>query len=89
MAIFFAGTKLSRIGMDSDRSRSSTVADRVRASVSMTSKSSGDELHRDAAARPPHGVVDGPGQVEVERVPELVGLGGLLAVVAGAVQVVR
>ncbi len=42
MAIFLAGTKLSRIGMDRDRSRRSTVAERVRASVSMTSKSSGD-----------------------------------------------
>ncbi len=41
MAIFLAGTKLSRIGIDSDRSSSSTVADRVSASVSITSKSSG------------------------------------------------
>ena len=41
MAIFLAGTKLSRMGMDSERSRRSTVAERVSASVSMTSKSSG------------------------------------------------
>ena len=41
MAIFLAGTKLSRMGMDRDRSSSSTVAVRVSASVSMTSKSSG------------------------------------------------
>ena len=41
MAIFLAGTKLSRIGIDIDRSTSSTVAERVRASVSTTSKSSG------------------------------------------------
>ena len=41
MAIFLAGTKLSRMGIDSDRSSRSTVADRVSASVSITSKSSG------------------------------------------------
>ena len=41
MAIFLAGTKLSRMGIDIDRSTSSTVAERAKASVSTTSKSSG------------------------------------------------
>ena len=36
-----AGTKLSRIGIDIDRSRQSTVAERESASTSTTSKSSG------------------------------------------------
>ena len=84
MAIFLAGTKLSRMGMDRERSSSSTVADRVSASVSMTSKSSGESRTGHPAARPAHGVVHGAGEIEVERVAELVGLGGLLAVVAGA-----
>ena len=59
------------------------MADRVRASVSMTSKSLGREPDRHAAPRPAHRVVHGAGQVEVEGVAELVGLGGLLTVVAG------
>ena len=43
----------------------------------------GCQLHRHAAAGPAHGVVHRAGQVEVERVAELVGLGRLLAVVPG------
>ena len=41
MAMRLAGTKLSRIGIDMDRSMRSTVALRERASTSTTSKSSG------------------------------------------------
>ena len=41
IATFLAGRKLSRIGIDSDTSSSSTVADRVTTSVRSTSKSSG------------------------------------------------
>ena len=41
IATFFAGRKLSRIGIDSDTSSSNTVADRVSISVRSTSKSSG------------------------------------------------
>ena len=42
IATFFAGRKLSRIGIDSDTSSSSTVAERVSISVRSISKSSGD-----------------------------------------------
>src|SRR5215203_4151265 len=41
MATFLAGRKLSRIGIDSERSSISTVLERVRCSVRSTSKSSG------------------------------------------------
>ena len=41
-ATFLAGRKLSRIGIDSERSSISTVDDRVRCSVRSISKSSGD-----------------------------------------------
>ena len=41
IATFFAGRKLSRIGIDSERSSISTVAERVRCSVRSISKSSG------------------------------------------------
>ena len=41
MAMRLAGTKLSRMGIDMDRSSSSTVALRLSASTSTTSKSSG------------------------------------------------
>ncbi len=41
IATFFAGRKLSRIGIDSETSSSSTVAERVSVSVRSTSKSSG------------------------------------------------
>ena len=41
MATFLAARKLSRMGMDSDRSSMSTVLERVRCSVRSTSKSSG------------------------------------------------
>ena len=44
MAIFLAGTKLSRMGIDIERSMHSTVADRATASVSTTSKSSASSL---------------------------------------------
>jgi hypothetical protein len=42
MATFLAARKLSRIGIDSDRSSISTVDDRTSCSVRSTSKSSGD-----------------------------------------------
>ena len=51
MAIFFAGTKLSRMGMDMERSTRSTVAERDSASVSTTSKSSG--VSRTGTPEPP------------------------------------
>ena len=41
MATFLAARKLSRMGIDSDRSRSRTVLERVSVSVRSTSKSSG------------------------------------------------
>ena len=41
MATFLAGRKLSRMGIDSDRSSISTVLERTRCSVRSTSKSSG------------------------------------------------
>ncbi len=41
MATFLAARKLSRMGIDSERSTISTVLDRVRCSVRSTSKSSG------------------------------------------------
>ena len=42
MATFLADRKLSRIGIESERSSMSTVEDRVTFSVSSISKSSGD-----------------------------------------------
>ena len=42
IATFLAGRKLSRIGIDSDTSSISTVAERVSSSVRSTSKSSGE-----------------------------------------------
>ena len=51
MAMRLAGTKLSRIGIDIDRSTSNTVADRARASDSTTSKSSGNR--RTGTPEPP------------------------------------
>ena len=42
MATFLAARKLSRIGIDNDRSRASTVAVEVSDSVRSTSKSSAD-----------------------------------------------
>ena len=87
MATFLAGRKLSRIGIDSDRSSISTVLERVRCSVRSTSKSSGCKLHRragDAAAAPAEGVADRALQVELERVAVLVGLGVVRPLVAVA-----
>ncbi len=43
MATFLAARKLSRMGMDSERSTMSTVAERVVCSVCSISKSSGDK----------------------------------------------
>ena len=42
IATFFAGRKLSRIGIESETSSISTVAERVSSSVRSTSKSSGE-----------------------------------------------
>ena len=51
IAMRFAGTKLSRIGIDMERSTASTVALRERASTSTTSKSSG--VRRTGTPEPP------------------------------------
>ena len=51
MAMRLAGTKLSRIGIDMDRSTASTVAERDSASTSTTSKSSG--VRRTGTPEPP------------------------------------
>ena len=91
IATFLAARKLSRIGIDSDRSSISTVLDRTRCSVRSTSKSSGVSRTGRAAARAPDGVADRALDVEVERVAELVGLGlvGALVADAGALELVR
>ena len=72
IATFLAGRKLSRIGIDSDRSSISTVDDRVRFSVRSISKSSGERRTGVPLPCAPDGVADGAVQVEVERVAELV-----------------
>ena len=82
MATFLAARKLSRMGIDSDRSRSRTVLDRVSVSVRSTSKSSGSRAHRRARPAPGDGVAERPLDVEVERVAALVGLGGVAPLVA-------
>ena len=82
MAIFLAGTKLSRIGIDIDRS-TSKHGGRAGEGLGLDDlEVLGRQAHRDPRARAPDGVVHGLGQVEVERVAVLVGLGRLLAVVA-------
>ena len=75
IATFLAGRKLSRIGIDSDRSSISTVLDRTRCSVRSTSKSSGVSCTGVPAPGAPDRVADRALDVEVERVAELVGLG--------------
>src|SRR6478735_1730838 len=85
IATFLAGRKLSRIGIDSDTSRSSTVAERVSISVRSTSKSSGF-----SRAGAPDCVLDRLLHVEVERVTEFVGLVlvRVLVAEAGALELV-
>ena len=51
MAMRLAGTKLSRMGIDMERSTASTVAERLSASTSTTSKSSG--VRRTGTPEPP------------------------------------
>ena len=87
MATFLAGRKLSRIGIDSDRSSISTVLERVRCSVRSISKSSGcklDGVPVTPRAAPAEGVADRALQVELERVAVLVGLGVVRPLVAVA-----
>ena len=84
MATFLADRKLSRIGIDSERSSISTVDERVTFSVRSISKSSGERRTGVPLALAPDGVADRAVQVEVERVAELVGLGLVGALVADA-----
>ena len=90
IATFLAARKLSRIGIDSDRSSMSTVLDRVSVSVRSTSKSSGCRRTGRAPTLALDGVAHGALDVEVERVAELVGLGlvGALVADAGALDLV-
>ena len=44
----------------------------------------GSELHRGTRAAPEDRVADGSANVEIERIAELVGLGGVIAFVASA-----
>ena len=90
IAIFLAGRKLSRIGIDSERSSISTVAVRVWRSVRSISKSSGASRTGVPGAVAGDGVAHRPLDRERERVAELVGLGlvGPLVAGAGAVEAV-
>ena len=101
-ATFFAARKLSRSGMESDKSTRSTVAHWVWCSVRSISKSSGASRtgnctlglanvparHRQTEVAGGHlaaqRVAQGPFDVQVERVAELVSLGVLGALVAYA-----
>ena len=83
IATFLAGRKLSRIGIDSETSSSSTVAERVSISVRSTSKSSGVS-RTGVPARAPDRVLHRLLHVEVERVAELVRLVVVRVLVAGA-----
>ena len=95
IATFLAGRKLSRIGIDSDTSSSSTVADRVSELGALDLEVVGCEPHRRARAAAPDRVLHRLLHVEVERIAELVGLvlvrvlvaeaGALDLVTAGAV----
>ncbi len=84
MATFFAGRKLSRIGIDNERSTMSTVDDRSVPLSASISKSSGSRLHRRARTRPGDGVLHGALDVEGEGIAEFVRLGPAFAFVAGA-----
>ena len=75
IATFLAGRKLSRIGIDSDRSSISTVARPDQVLGALDLEVVGVQAHRRAAARATDRVADGALDVEVERVAELVGLG--------------
>ena len=90
---FFAARKLSRSGIDSERSIRSTVAHWLWCSARSTSKSSGS-AGPETAPRPAarveltladltaQGVSQRPLDVQVERIPDLIGLGVLGAFVS-------
>ena len=84
IATFLAARKLSRIGIDNERSSISTVLDFVRFSVRSISKSSGASRTGVPPPAAADGVADRAVDVEVERIAELVGLRFVGALVADA-----
>ena len=84
MATFLAGKKLSLIGIDSDRSsikhggRAHDVLGALHLEVL------GQQIHGGAATGALDGIADGPLDIEIEGVAELVGLGVVLPLVPPA-----